>query len=88
MKKTSFVLLILVVLNPALTEQKNPSVNIEDLTWLEAEKILKTYEVVLIALGAWGDLTLATREKGEIIVETTVQEIIKEIQELINLKIE
>jgi creatinine amidohydrolase len=38
--------------------------------------------------GIWGDPTLATREKGEIIVETTVKEIIKEIQDLINLKIE
>jgi len=52
MKRTCFVFLILVVLNPAFSEQKKPSVNIEDLTWLEAEKVLKTYEVVLIALGA------------------------------------
>jgi creatinine amidohydrolase len=52
MKRTCFVFLILVVLNPAFSEQKRPSVNIEDLTWLEAEKVLKTYDVVLIALGA------------------------------------
>jgi creatinine amidohydrolase len=52
MKRTCFVFLILVALNPAFSEQKKPSVNIEDLTWLEAEKVLKTYEVVLIALGA------------------------------------
>ena len=37
--------------------------------------------------GIWGDPTLATQEKGEIIVETTVKAIIKEIQDLINLKI-
>lgn len=52
MKQFCFVLIFLVVLNPTWTEQKGPSVNIEDLTWLEAEKVLKTYEVVLIALGA------------------------------------
>lgn len=51
MKQKVFVLLLLVVLNPAITEQKK-SVNIEDLTWVEADKVLKTYEVVLIALGA------------------------------------
>jgi creatinine amidohydrolase/Fe(II)-dependent formamide hydrolase-like protein len=38
--------------------------------------------------GIWGDPTLATLEKGEIIVETTVKEIIKEIQDLIDLEIE
>jgi creatinine amidohydrolase len=32
--------------------------------------------------GIWGDPTLATREKGRIIVETTVGEIIKQITEL------
>lgn len=52
MKKICFVFLILVVLNSAWAEQKRASVNIEDLTWLEAEKILKTYDVVLISLGA------------------------------------
>lgn len=51
MKQKVFVLLLLVVLNPAIKEQKK-SVNIEDLTWVEADKVLKTYEVVLIALGA------------------------------------
>jgi creatinine amidohydrolase len=35
--------------------------------------------------GIWGDPTLATREKGKIIVETTVKEIIGEVQALINL---
>lgn len=38
--------------------------------------------------GIWGDPTLATREKGELIVETTLKEIIKEVQALIDLKIE
>ncbi len=52
MKKINLVLLIFVFLIPAFADQKRPSVNIEDLTWLEAEKTLKTYEVVLIALGA------------------------------------
>ena len=52
MKRTCLVFLSLLVLYPAFAEQKRPSVNLEDLTWLEAEKILKTYEVVLIALGA------------------------------------
>ena len=32
--------------------------------------------------GIWGDPTLATREKGRIIVETTVEEIVKQIAEL------
>lgn len=52
MKKIGLVFLILVVLHPVWTEQKNPSVILEDLTWLEAEKALKNYDVVLIALGA------------------------------------
>ncbi len=33
-------------------EEKARSVFLEDLTWIEAEKALKDYEVVLIALGA------------------------------------
>lgn len=32
--------------------------------------------------GTWGDPTLATREKGRIIVETTVSEIVKQLREL------
>jgi creatinine amidohydrolase len=52
MKKTFIVVLLLVVLYPVWADQKEPSVNLEDLTWIEAEKILETYEVVLIALGA------------------------------------
>ena len=35
--------------------------------------------------GIWGDPTLATREKGRIIVEHTITEIVREIRELIAL---
>jgi creatinine amidohydrolase len=38
--------------------------------------------------GIWGDPTLATREKGKVVVETTVAEIVKQIRELIGLKLE
>jgi creatinine amidohydrolase len=38
--------------------------------------------------GIWGDPTLATREKGRVIVEHTVTEIIKQVKELIELKLE
>jgi len=38
--------------------------------------------------GIWGDPTLATREKGKIIVETTVQAIIGQVRDLINLKLD
>jgi creatinine amidohydrolase len=37
---------------PAFPQEANSSVLIENLTWVEAEKALKNYEVVLIALGA------------------------------------
>ncbi len=33
--------------------------------------------------GIWGDPTLATREKGRIIVENTVSAVIKQVRELI-----
>ena len=36
--------------------------------------------------GIWGDPTLASRQKGRVIVETTVSEIIRQVQELISLK--
>jgi creatinine amidohydrolase len=36
--------------------------------------------------GIWGDPTLATREKGRVIVETTVEEIVKQIAELRAIK--
>lgn len=38
--------------------------------------------------GIWGDPTLATKEKGRIIVEMTVKEIIGQIKQLMDLKIE
>ena len=37
--------------------------------------------------GIWGDPTLATREKGEIIVEATVRAIITQVRELIRLEL-
>jgi creatinine amidohydrolase len=37
--------------------------------------------------GIWGDPTLATREKGRIIVEATVRTVIRQVQELIDLKL-
>jgi creatinine amidohydrolase len=36
--------------------------------------------------GVWGDPTLATKEKGRVIVEKTVEEIVREINGLIRLK--
>jgi creatinine amidohydrolase len=36
--------------------------------------------------GVWGDPTLASREKGRVIVEKTVEEILRQIRELIRLK--
>jgi creatinine amidohydrolase len=38
--------------------------------------------------GIWGDPTLATREKGEIIVETIAKEIVKQVRDLIDLKLD
>lgn len=38
--------------------------------------------------GIWGDPTLATREKGRIIVEATVQAIVGQVQDLIRHKID
>jgi creatinine amidohydrolase len=35
--------------------------------------------------GIWGDPTLATKEKGRVIVETTVREIVRQIRELAGL---
>ncbi|HEX9902179.1 MAG TPA: creatininase family protein [Acidobacteriota bacterium] len=36
--------------------------------------------------GVYGDPTLATREKGRVIVEATVREIVRQVRELIALK--
>jgi creatinine amidohydrolase len=38
--------------------------------------------------GIWGDPTLATREKGQIIVEATVQTIVGQVRDLIRLKLD
>jgi creatinine amidohydrolase len=43
---------ILLLFLPLPSNPEKPSVNLEDLTWIEAEKALKDYQVVLIALGA------------------------------------
>jgi creatinine amidohydrolase len=52
MRKACIVILLLFVFCQVWADEKMPSVNLEDLTWLEAEQILDNYEVVLIALGA------------------------------------
>jgi creatinine amidohydrolase len=52
MKKSTIVILLLFLIPHALTSQEIKSVNLEDLTWIEAEKALKQFEVVMIALGA------------------------------------
>ena len=38
--------------------------------------------------GIWGDPTLATREKGRIVVEATVQAIVAQVRDLIKLKLD
>ncbi len=38
--------------------------------------------------GIYGDPTLATREKGKIIIETTVRELVRQVRELLDLKIQ
>ncbi|UCE42916.1 MAG: creatininase family protein [Candidatus Aminicenantes bacterium] len=52
MSKLNILALILFILNPLLFCADKSSVILEDLTWMEAEKALREYEVVLIALGA------------------------------------
>lgn len=52
MNKLKLSILILFILNPLVSYADKPSVILEDLTWMDAEKALKEYEVVLIALGA------------------------------------
>jgi len=52
MKKLALLVLILFILIPLTSYAEKPSVILEDLTWMDAEKALKEYEVVLIALGA------------------------------------
>jgi creatinine amidohydrolase len=52
MKKLTIAILLLLIIPYVLTSQEIKSVNLEDLTWIEAEKALKQFEVVMIALGA------------------------------------
>lgn len=52
MKLSSVILSILLLCFPLLSNPDKPSIILEDLTWIEAEKVLKDYDVVLIALGA------------------------------------
>jgi len=52
MKRLCTVLLVFLFFHPGLALQEKTSVHLEDLTWIEAEKALAQYEVVLIALGA------------------------------------
>lgn len=52
MKKSTVAILLLFMIPCAFTSQEIKSVNLEDLTWIEAEKALKKYKVVMIALGA------------------------------------
>ncbi len=52
MNKYLIPFLILFIMIPALSQDKKRSVNLEDLTWVEAEKALKDFQVVMIALGA------------------------------------
>jgi creatinine amidohydrolase len=52
MKKILLLVWSLFIILPLVSYADKPSVILEDLTWVEAEKLLKEYEVALIALGA------------------------------------
>ena len=52
MKKILLLVWSLFIILPLVSYADKPSVILEDLTWMEAEKFLKEYEVALIALGA------------------------------------
>ena len=52
MKKLRIILLILIIAPNLLAGLDKTSVVLENLTWIQAEKALKEYEVVLMALGA------------------------------------
>jgi creatinine amidohydrolase len=81
MKKLALLVLILFILIPLTSYAVKPSVILEDLTWMDAEKALKEYEVVLIALGA------RTKEHGPhlllkndyIMAEYLKERVIKEV---------
>ena len=81
MNKLILSILILFILNPLVSYADKPSVVLENLTWMEAEKALQKYEVVLIALGA------RTKEHGPhlllkndyIMAEYLKERVIKEV---------
>ncbi len=81
MKKYTLVILSLFLTLPLGTYAQKKSVILEDLTWIEAEKALQDYEVVLIALGA------RTKEHGPhlllkndfIMAEYLKERVIKEV---------
>lgn len=52
MKNTIITVLVLCLVQSGVGQSKTCSVHIEEFTWMEAEKILKQYDVVMIALGA------------------------------------
>ena len=52
MKKILLLVWSLFIILPLASYADKTSVILEDLTWMEAEKLLKEYEVALIALGA------------------------------------
>lgn len=52
MNKFILSILVFLILHPLTSYAEKHSVILEDLTWVEAEKVLKEYEVVLVALGA------------------------------------
>jgi creatinine amidohydrolase len=37
--------------------------------------------------GIWGDPTLATKEKGKLVIELTIREIVKQVKQLLKLQI-
>ncbi len=52
MKKRPAVFIMLAIIGLSASANQQSSIQIENLTWIEAEKVLAEYEVVLIALGA------------------------------------
>jgi len=83
MKKILLLVWSFFIIFPVGSYADKPSVILEDLTWMEAEKFLKEYEVVLIALGARtkehgphlllkNDYVMAEYLKKRVIVEVPV----------------
>ena len=52
MKSIRILLLVFLMIQPCHPELKKRSIYLEDLTWMEAEKALASYDVVMVALGA------------------------------------